>query len=75
MCPFWTARPGREAVNASLRCPYPTPPCESPIEHNPCRSVVARVFLSANPPVDAPVDQSLAHGRREKEMIQAHPLV
>ena len=53
----------------------PVPPCESPIEHDPRGSVVARVFLSANPPVYAPVDQPLAHGGREKEMIQPHPLV
>jgi hypothetical protein len=37
--------------------------------------VVARVFLSANPSVYAPIDQPLAHGGREKKMIQAHPLV
>jgi len=48
---------------------------ESPTEHDPRGSVVARVFFSANPSVYAPVDQPLAHGGREKEMIQAHPLV
>jgi hypothetical protein len=58
-----------------FRCPCPTPPCESPIEHYPRGSVVARVFLSTNPSVYAPMDQPLGHGGREKEMIQAHPLV
>lgn len=51
------------------------PPCESPIEHYPRGSVVARVLLSANPSVYAPVDQPLAHAGREQEMIQAHSLV
>jgi len=60
-------------VWAWMSCPKP--PCESLIDHYPRRSVVARVFLSANPSVYAPVDQPLAHGGREKEMIQAHPLV
>ena len=58
-----------------FRCPSSTPPCESLIEHYPSGSVVARVFLTANPPVYAPVDQSLAHCGREKKMIQAHTLV
>src|SRR5579883_3046952 len=52
-----------------------TPPRESPIEHYPCWSVVARVCFSANPSVYAPVDEPLARSGREKEMIQAHPLV
>src|ERR1051326_2438638 len=47
-----------------------TPPRESPIEHYPRWSVVARVFFSANPSVYTPVDESLAHSGREKEMIQ-----
>src|SRR5579883_2755104 len=52
-----------------------TPPCESPSEHYPRWRVIARVFFSANPSVYAPVDEPLAHSGREKEMIQAHPLV
>jgi hypothetical protein len=58
-----------------FRCPCSTPPCESLIEQYPRGSVVARVFLSANPSVHAPKDQSVAHCGREKKMIQAHPLV
>jgi len=45
------------------------------IEHYPRGSVVARVFLSPDSAVYTPVDQPLAHCGREKEMIQAHPLV
>src|ERR1051325_335968 len=55
--------------------PMSTPACESPVEHYPRGSVVARVLLSTNPSVYAPMDESLAHAGREQEMIQAHPLV
>ena len=48
---------------------------ESTIEHYPSGSVVARVLLTANPSVYTPVDESIAHWWREKEMIQPHPLV
>ena len=41
----------------------------------PSGSVVARVFLTANPSVYTPVHESIAHCWREKEMIQPHPLV
>ncbi len=48
---------------------------ESTIEHYPSGSVVACVFLTANPSVYTPVHESIAHCWREKEMIQPHPLV
>jgi hypothetical protein len=48
---------------------------KSTIEHDPSGSVGARVFLTASPSVYAPVHESVAHGWREKEMIQPHPLV
>jgi hypothetical protein len=41
----------------------------------PSGSVVARVFLTANPPVYTPVHESIAHRWREKEMVQPHPFV
>jgi hypothetical protein len=49
--------------------------CKSTIEHYPSGSVVARVFLTANPSVYIPVHESIAHCWREKEMIQPHPLI
>jgi len=48
---------------------------QSTIEHYPSGSVVAGVFLTANPSVYTPVHESIAHCGREKEMIQPHPLV
>jgi hypothetical protein len=53
----------------------PTSHCKSTIEHYPSGSVVARVFLTANPSVYTPVHESVAYCWREKEMIQPHPLV
>ena len=48
---------------------------ESTIEHYPSGSVVARVFLTANPSVYTPEHESVAHCWREKKMIQPHPLI
>ena len=48
---------------------------ESTVEDYPGGSVVARVFLSANPSVYTTVDKTIADFWREKEMIQPHPLV
>src|SRR5258708_27933624 len=53
----------------------PTSHCKSTIEHYPSGSVVACVFLTANPSVYSPVHESIAHCWRDKEMIQPHPLV
>jgi hypothetical protein len=53
----------------------PTSHGKSTIEHYPSGSVVARVFLTANPSVYTPVDEPIAHCGREKKMIQPHPLV
>ena len=48
---------------------------KSTVEHYPSGSVVARVFLSANPSVYTPLYESVARCWREKEMIQPHSLV
>src|SRR5690348_10551168 len=45
----------------------PTSHCKLTIEHYPGGSVVARVFLTANPSVYTPVHESVAHCWREKE--------
>jgi len=47
----------------------------SKIEHYPSGSVIARVFLAANPSVHTTLHESIAHCPREKEMIQSHTLV
>jgi hypothetical protein len=47
----------------------------STIELDPCGSVIARVFLSANPSVYTSKHETIAHCGREKEMIQPHPFV
>jgi hypothetical protein len=52
-----------------------TSQCMSTVEHYPSGSVVARILLTANPSIYTPADESIAHGRREKEMIQPHALV
>jgi hypothetical protein len=47
----------------------------STIELDPCGSVIARVFLTANPSIYTPEHEPIAHCGREKEMIQPHPFV
>jgi hypothetical protein len=47
----------------------------STIELDPCGSVIAGVFLSANPSIYTAKREPIAHGGREKEMIQPHPFV
>jgi len=53
----------------------PTWHSKSTPEQYPGRSVVARVFLTANPSVYTAIHESIAHRSRKKEMIQPHPLV
>jgi hypothetical protein len=62
-----TSKPKRESCPASHY--------KSTIEHYPSGSVVARVLLAANPSVYPSVHESIAHGWRDKEMIQPHPFV
>jgi len=49
--------------------------CKSTIENDPSGSVIARVFLAANPSVYTTVHELIAQRRIEKEVIQPHPLV
>jgi len=53
----------------------PTSHCKLTIEHYPCGSMVARVFLTANPSIYTPVHESIAYCWREKEVVQPHPFV
>jgi hypothetical protein len=45
------------------------------IELDPGGSMVAGVFLAANPPVYASADERRADARREKKVVEAHPFV
>ena len=47
----------------------------STIEHYPSGSVIARVFLTANPSVYTTLHELIGHGPREKEVIQPHTRV
>jgi hypothetical protein len=53
----------------------PTSHGKSTIQYYPSGSVVVRVFLTANPSVYAPEQESIADCGREKEMVQPHPLI
>ena len=49
------------ALHLTVRDSCPTSHCKLTIEHYPSGSVVARVFLTANPSVYTPVHESIAY--------------
>ena len=43
------------------------------VEHDPGGSVVAGIFLAANPAIDAAECELFANGWGEKEVVETHP--
>src|ERR1700684_2398041 len=52
-----------------------THPSTLEIEHDPCWSMVARVFLPASPAINTAVHEPVRQIRREQKVIESHAFV